>query len=175
MTISRILPALVVAAAPLSAAPAFAHATPDRGDAPADSIFQFAIDISHGCEGSPTLRVRVRIPEGVIGVRPQPKPGWDLAIRKEKLAKPVSAGHGQTITESVAELTWTGKLPDEHFDRFVLHMRLPDKPGTTLYFPTVQECEKGVHRWIEIPAAGKSAGDLKEPAPALRLGPRARH
>ena len=52
-------------------------------------------------------------------------------------------------------------------------MKLPDKPGETLYFPTVQECEKGVHRWIEIPAAGKSRGDYKEPAPFLRLLPKA--
>jgi len=36
----------------------------------------------------------------------------------------------------------------------------------------VQECERGVHRWIEIPAAGKSRGDYKEPAPFLRLTPR---
>jgi uncharacterized protein YcnI len=42
-----------------------------------------------------------------------------------------------------------------------------------LYFPAVQECEKGVHRWIEIPEPGKSARDYKEPAPALKLGPKA--
>jgi len=35
----------------------------------------------------------------------------------------------------------------------------------------VQECEKGVHRWIEIPAAGKSAADYPEPAPGLTLLP----
>jgi len=81
--------------------------------------------------------------------------------------------HGRTITETVVELTWTGKLADENFDQFGIHMKLPDKPGETLYFPTVQECEKGVHRWIEIPAAGKSRGDYKEPAPFLRLLPKA--
>jgi uncharacterized protein YcnI len=36
----------------------------------------------------------------------------------------------------------------------------------------VQECEKGVHRWIEIPAAGKSSSDYPEPAPALKLLPK---
>jgi periplasmic copper chaperone A len=162
----------IVGIACLATAPAFAHATLDRADAPADSFFQLGINVPHGCEGTATLKVRVRIPEGVVGVKPQPKPGWELELRKEKLATPVSAGHGQ-ITERVAEVTWTGKLPDEHFDRFLLHMKLPDKPGTTLYFPTVQECEKSVHRWIEIPGPGKSAGDLKEPAPSLRLGPKA--
>ena len=33
----------------------------------------------------------------------------------------------------------------------------------------VQECEKGVHRWIEIPAEGQHADELPEPAPALLL------
>jgi uncharacterized protein YcnI len=163
----------MVVAALLATTPAFAHATLDAGEAPADSFFQFGVNVPHGCEGTATLKVRVRIPDGVVGVKPQPKPGWQLETRKEKLATPVSAGHGR-ITEVVAEVIWTGKLLDEHFDRFVVHMKLPDKPGATLYFPVVQECEKGVHRWIEIPGAGRSAGDLKEPAPSLRLGPKAR-
>ena len=48
-------------------------------------------------------------------------------------------------------------------------MRLPAQPKQTLYFPVVQECEQGVHRWIEIPAAGQHWGDLKEPAPFVRV------
>ena len=154
------------------AQPARAHVTLDRNEAPADSFFNAMVNVPHGCEGSATLKVRVRIPEGVIGVKPQPKAGWELAIRKEKLAQPMVESHGRTITEVVAEVTWTGKLLDENFEQFGIHMRLPNKPNETLYFPTVQECETGVHRWIEIPAAGKSRGDYKEPAPFLRLTPR---
>jgi uncharacterized protein YcnI len=156
----------------LAAQTARAHVTLDRNEAPAESFFNAMVNVPHGCEGSPTLKVRVRIPDGVIGVKPQPKPGWELVIRKEKLAQPIVESHGRTISEVVAEVTWTGKLLDENFDQFGIHMRLPDKPGETLYFPTVQECETGVHRWIEIPAAGKSRGDYKEPAPFLRLTPK---
>src|SRR5262245_27571645 len=156
----------------LAVQPARAHVTLERNEAPADSFFNALLNVAHGCEGSPTLKVRVRIPEGVIGVKPQPKPGWELAVRKEKLAQPIVEGHGRTITEVVAEVTWTGKLLDENFDQFGIHMKLPNKPNETLYFPTVQECETGVHRWIEIPAAGKSRGDYKEPAPFLRLTPK---
>jgi uncharacterized protein YcnI len=36
----------------------------------------------------------------------------------------------------------------------------------------VQQCEKGTHRWIEIPAAGKSADDYPEPAPDLMIMPK---
>jgi uncharacterized protein YcnI len=170
---SRVVLITAVASALIAATqPADSHATLDRSEAPADSFFNTFINIPHGCEGSPTLKVRVRIPEGVIGVKPQPKPGWELLVRKEKLAKPIVEGHGRTITEVVVEVTWTGRLPDENFDQFGIHMKLPDKPGETLYFPIVQECEQGVHRWIEIPAAGKSRGDYKEPAPSLTLRPK---
>jgi uncharacterized protein YcnI len=151
---------------------ASAHAVLERGEAPADSYYKATIGIAHGCEGTATLRVRVRIPEGVVSVKPRPKPGWELSVQKEKLPKPIDAGHGRMITEEVAEVTWTGRLLNEHFDEFVLQVKLPNQPGETLYFATVQECEKGVHRWIEIPAAGKSPRDYKEPAPALKLLPK---
>jgi uncharacterized protein YcnI len=50
---------------------------------------------------------------------------------------------------------------------------LPDgEPGTTIWFPIVQECEQGVNRWIEIPAEGKSADDYEEPAPGVTLTPK---
>jgi periplasmic copper chaperone A len=169
---SRHLLLAATAACLIAVQPARAHVTLERNEAPADSFFNAVVNVPHGCEGSPTLKVRVRIPEGVIGVKPQPKAGWELVVRKEKLAQPIVESHGRTITEVVAEVTWTGKLLDENFDQFGIHMKLPNKPGETLYFPTVQECETGVHRWIEIPAAGKSRGDYKEPAPFLRLTPK---
>src|SRR5262245_47245319 len=168
---SRIFP--IAALLIVATQPAQAHATHDRSEATAERYCHTVLHVPHGCEGSPTLKVRVRIPEGVIGVKPQPKPGWELTIRQEKLEKPIVESHGRTITDVVAEVTWSGKLPDENFDQFGIHMKLPDKPGETLYFPTVQECERGSHRWIEIPAAGKSRGDYKEPAPFLRLLPKA--
>ncbi len=167
------------AAAALAAAlavPARAHVTLDPPQAAADSFFKVHVRVPHGCEGTATLRVRVRIPAGVLGVKPQPKPGWELSTVKTKLDPPLKDSHGRSITETVSEVVWSGgKLPDEHYEEFGIHMKLPDKPNTVLYFPAVQECEKGVHRWIEIPEPGKTARDYKEPAPALRLGPKAAH
>jgi periplasmic copper chaperone A len=162
--------ALTVAAA---APPAAAHVTIDPREAPAHSDFKAQLRVGHGCKGSPTVRVRVRLPEGAVSVKPQPKPGWQVESTRVKLAAPVDDGHGGKITETVGEVVWSGgRLLDEHFDEFAVMMRLPDRPGATLYFPVVQECEQGVHRWIEIPEAGKSASDYREPAPALRLTPR---
>ena len=150
---------------------AHAHVTLDPPQAAADSYFKMNVRVPHGCEGTATLRVRVRIPEGVFGVKPQPKPGWELSTVKTKLNPPVKDGHGREITEVVSEIVWSGgKLLDEHYDEFVFRARLPDGPaGTVIWFPVVQQCETGVHRWIEIPAAGKSIDDYKEPATFIKL------
>jgi uncharacterized protein YcnI len=150
-----------------------AHVTLEARQAPADSYHKAVLRVPHGCKDSPTVRLRVRIPDGVSGVKPQPKPGWTLQITKVKLATPLDDGHGGKITETVGEVMWSGgSLPDEHYDEFALRVKLPDRPGATLYFPVVQECAQGVHRWIELPAAGKSGDEMKEPAPALRLTPK---
>ena len=164
---------LACVASAVSAGPASGHVTLEGRQAPADSYYKAVLNVPHGCKESPTVRIRVRIPEGVTSVKPQPKPGWKLAITRAKLPKPLDAGHGNMITETVSEVSWSGgELADEHFDEFRITMKLPDRPGATLYFPVVQDCRAGVHRWIEVPDKGRTADDLKEPAPALRLVPR---
>jgi uncharacterized protein YcnI len=170
-----LLTAAAAAALLAAAAAAGAHvvADPDRG--PAGTYFRTALRVSHGCGGSPTIAVRVKIPDGVVAVKPQAKPGWQVTVTTRKLAQPAPNGHGGTLTETVDEIAWRGgPLPNSEFDEFGLAMKLPDRPaGTVLWFPTVQECEKGVHRWIGIPAAGQRWHDLGEPAPFVRLVPRA--
>ena len=46
-------------------------------------------------------------------------------------------------------------------------MKLPDKPGETIYFPVVQTCESGEVAWIEIPEEG--ADEPEHPAPGITL------
>jgi periplasmic copper chaperone A len=152
---------------------AAAHITLEQQEAAAGSVYKAVLRVGHGCEGSPTTAVRVRIPDGVIAVKPMPKPGWQLETQVEEYAEP--AQHfSETLTEGVREITWSGgSLPDEWYDEFVFRGRLPNaEPGTIVYFPVVQECEQGVHRWIEIPAEGRSPGDYEEPAPGVTLTPR---
>lgn len=151
---------------------AFAHASIETKQVPADSYYKLVMRVPHGCDSSPTLKVRIQIPDGVTGVKPQPKAGWKLEIVKGKLAQPVPDGHGGQITEGVKEVIWTGQLPDEYYDEFVMRMKLPDRPGETLNFPTVQECKKGFARWIEVPEAGKSIDDYAHPVPQVKLLPK---
>jgi uncharacterized protein YcnI len=171
---NRPFPALLATFLAAAAMPgAFAHVTLERAQAPADSYYKAVLQVPHGCKASPTVAIRVRIPEGVTSVKPQPKPGWKLTITRAKLEQPVDAGHGRMVSERVSEVAWMdGLLPDEYFDEFKLVMKLPDRPGATLYLPVVQECKDGMTRWIETPDAGKPAAELKEPAPALQLTPR---
>ena len=106
-------------------------------------------------------------------MKPMPKPGWELTTKVEAYPQPVKY-YEDTLAEGVREIAWTGgSLPDEWYDEFVFRGRLPDQSEeTTLYFPVVQECEQGVHRWIEIPTDGETADDYEKPAPGVRLIPK---
>ena len=169
---SRILSAASVAAILLASSPAFAHVELQTNKAPAASSYKAVLMVPHGCAGSPTVGLKVQIPDGVIGTKPMAKPGWRVAVKTAKLAQPVDI-EGEKITEAVKEIDWSGgNLPDGLYDEFAFVANLPDKPGTTIYFPAVQICAKGETRWIEIPAQGQSSDDLKAPAPSLTLGPK---
>jgi uncharacterized protein YcnI len=165
-----VMAALAAALCVGSIASANAHVTLETREAAPASTYKAVLRVGHGCDGAATTAIRIRIPDGASAVKPMPKPGWTLATKEGPLAKPIT-DHGRSITTGVVEITWTGgELPDAWYDEFVFRVKLPDdKPGTLVHFPVVQECGQAVHRWIEIPEAGKSADDYKEPAPAVKL------
>ena len=155
---------------------AYAHITLQVKEAPIDSGYKAVFKVPHGCKGSATTKIRIRIPEGVIGVKPQPKAGWSLQTVKGDYDKPHTQ-YGSQLTSGVKEVTWTGgPLPDEYYDEFVFAGYLSSEltPNSMLYFPVVQECEQGVLRWIDRPAPGQKASDdhSSSPAPGLQLLPR---
>ena len=157
----------------LVATQAHAHATLETPGAQVGANYKAVMHISHGCAASPTLRVRVRIPEGFVGVKPMPKPGWTLETTRAPYGKTYETAHA-SLTEGVREISWSGgRLPGDWYDEFVFIGTIASdlQPGSTLYFPTVQDCETGAERWIEIPAEGAKAHDLKGPAPGLKLLP----
>ncbi len=154
---------------------ASAHVTLETREAPVGAPYKAVLRVPHGCEGTATIALRVRVPDGMIAVKPMPKPGWKIDTVNGKYPRTYGYFHGAKLSEGVTEIRFSGgSLPDAYYDEFVFTGFLAGdlEPGTMLYFPVVQECEKGVHRWIEIPAAGNSAGDSPEPAPALKLLPK---
>ena len=153
---------------------ACAHITLENREAPVGASYKAVLQVPHGCDGSATTAIRIRLPEGIITVKPMPKPGWKLDTVSGKYPRSYSLG-GAKVSEGVTEVRWSGgNLPDAFYDEFVFTSAIVNElePGKTIYFPVVQECEKGVHRWIEIPTGGHSHDEASEPAPGLRLLPK---
>ena len=163
-------------AATLAVSSASAHVTLENRQATIGSGYKAVFAVPHGCAGSATTMIRVQIPDGVIAVKPMPKAGWNVEVIKGKYAAEYDY-HGAKYSEGVKEVVWSGgKLPDDYYDEFVISTFLTGvlKPDTVLYFPTVQECEQGVSRWIDIPRAGDSTHmhEDKWPAPGVKLMPK---
>jgi periplasmic copper chaperone A len=167
--LKSILPAALVLAFATGAASA--HITLETTEAAAGSAYKAVFRVPHGCDGSATVKITVKIPEGVIAVKPMPHAGWTIDTVKGKYAKAYDY-YGSKLDEGVTEVTWSGgNLPDAYYDEFVLRgMIAADVPAGPLYFPVVQECEKGVDRWIEIPEEGKP--EPETPAPGLKVLPK---
>jgi uncharacterized protein YcnI len=157
----RALGALVTAAALLAllAAPAAAHVTanPNAVDTPE---FTVGFRVGHGCDGSPTTAVRILLPPGVADAEPVGADGWEGEVVEE---------------DGSTRIQWTGgSVPGGQEYDFVLSGRFTAEADDLAYFPLVQECAEGEHRWIDIPPSVEEWGSLAEPAPYVRLAYRER-
>src|ERR1044072_5216150 len=88
-------------------APATAHVTLESQEAKIGAAYKAVLRVPHGCDGTATTAIRVKIPDGVIGVKPMPKPGWTLTTVTGKYPKPYELFH-RTLTDGVTEIAWTG-------------------------------------------------------------------
>jgi uncharacterized protein YcnI len=170
MISSRSSGALAAAAFIAFSSPALAHVSFEHAQASPDSTYKAVLRIPHGCDGQPTLKVRVRIPEGIVSVKPMPKAGWKLETAKGSYVRAYQV-RGETVSEGVTDIVWSGSLEDGHYDEFVFQAYFTDayQPGATVHFPVVQECEKLTEEWTEVPAAGQDAHSLASPAPGVRI------
>ena len=82
-----------------------AHVTLETQEAPAKSTYKAVVRVPHGCDGAATLKIRIRIPEGFIAVKPMPKAGWQLETIKGKYAKSYD-NYGTPVREGVQEIIW---------------------------------------------------------------------
>ena len=146
--------------------PALAHVTLERAESAPGASYRAVLRVPHGCAGSATTKITVQVPEGMIAVKPMPKPGWTLTVKKGPYEKTYDFMHGIKMSAGVREIAWTGRLDEFVFAGFVASSL---QPGATLAFPTVQECEKGTERWVDVAADGQDPHALKAPAPLVRL------
>ncbi len=161
-----------VAALIVSASAALAHVTLSQRSGPAESNFRAVFTVPHGCQGAPTTKVSIWLPERIVQAKPMVKPGWKIEILRVKLENPIDGLHGAKITERVAKIVFSGgNIPNDHFDEFVLQLRLPKEAGS-LYFPVEQECGEKRLGWTEIPAPHQTVRDLDQPAAMLTVTPK---
>lgn len=105
--------------------------------------------VPHGCGPEPTTEVRIKVPENVNMMLPEPKLGWTINLTKRKLDTPKKVGNRE-ITEVQDEVIWTGNsLANEHAGLFTFVTNFAGKPGERIYFKTVQKCGAKEDRWIE--------------------------
>jgi uncharacterized protein YcnI len=147
---NKLLLSLLFASLPMTA---MAHVTLTEPQAKPGTHYLAHFKVGHGCDGSPTTALSIAIPEGVLAVEPEAKPGWKAElIHDGNRVSAVNFSGG-----SIAATT-----PDE----FVIAMTLPKTLGP-LVFTASQTCEKGSENWSELPAA--DGHKLQNPAPILTL------
>jgi len=113
-----------------------------------------AFKAGHGCNGSPTLAVRIEFPEAVTVTDVPGMAGWTIAT--------------ETAAGRIVAASWTGRLQPTAAAEFRVAMTLPEDIGL-LYCPAVQTCETGENRWIEIPPEGAAWSSVPHPAPVLDI------
>lgn len=153
------------------AAAAQAHMSFEKKEAPSESQFKAVLQIPHGCDGKATSEVRVKLPEGFVFAKPQPKAGWELEIIKGDYQKTYD-NHGEKVKAGPIEIRWkNGDLADEFYDTFVISGKLSGfDRKTQIAFPVTQLCgasDKAV--WDEVAPEGTDAHSLDHPAPTVTV------
>jgi len=160
----------VVGVLALTAGIAGAHVTIGDEDQVAGAYTVLTVSVPHGCEESPTTRIRIQMPEEIPAVTPTVNPNWDVEVTTTALAEPIDIGHGTMVSERESEVVYTAKTPLDAGlrDSMELSLQVPEAAaGKTLYFPIIQECTEGESAWIEIPNDGEDGEELAKPAPAI--------
>jgi uncharacterized protein YcnI len=138
----------------LGATSATAHVTITPSTTAAGAVADLRVEIPHGCVGSATTAITIRMPEGVTDVTAPDTDRW-------------------AVEQAADALTWTTDepLPDAEHAAVELSVRLPDDAGATLVFPVIQQCEQGEAAWTEVAEHGEGHDGLERPAPVLVVTP----
>ncbi|NYE37600.1 uncharacterized protein YcnI [Nocardioides cavernae] len=147
---AALLGAAAVAPLVLAIAPAAAHVTIDVSTTEAGETARVRMEVPHGCAGSATTELAVRMPAGVSELAAETTDRWSA----------------QAAADAVTFRT-DDPLPDALADEVSFSVRLPDEVGAVLVFPVVQRCEVGESAWTEVAADAASRDELEQPAPVV--------
>ncbi|MCW1406920.1 DUF1775 domain-containing protein [Rhizobium sp. 1AS11] len=147
-----------------------AHVTFLDREATQESTILATLQVPHGCDGKATTEVRVKLPEGFVFAKPQPKAGWELEVIKGDYQKTYD-NHGDKVNKGAIEVRWkNGNLSDDFYDTFVIQGKVSGvEAGTSLAFPVTQMCGDAVAAWDQVAKQGGDTHGLKSPAPLLKV------
>ena len=121
------------------AAPALARVTVNPSEAQQGGFEKLTFRIPNEMDNANTVKLDVQIPTDhpIPSVSVQPKTGWTADKKKTPLATPVTDDDGNTITEAVSEIIWSGgQIKPGEFDEFSISVGpLPDVDS--LKFPAI--------------------------------------
>ncbi|MCY1078143.1 YcnI family copper-binding membrane protein [Archangium lansingense] len=143
---------------------ASAHISVASGPGFANTTQEIAFGVGHGCAGADTYTVRIEIPAGVTSVRPVRSDFGKVSVEKNA-AGDVTAVVWQKADQELLE-------GDISYYKLTVRLKVPNKPFTTLYFPTHQTCKASdgtlsTTDWVGTPTSGAGV----EPAPELNIVP----
>jgi uncharacterized protein YcnI len=166
-----------IATIPVAAAAALAIAVPSALghvgiSAPKSEAGGYALatlSVPHGCEGKPTEKIEVKLPEGTMSAKPNRSPFWNVEVVMRELDEPMDVGHGGELTEVPDMVVYTAKtpLPDNELDLLPISLKLPSEEGRA-FFPTIQTCPGGATSEWTTPAE-EGDDEPESPAPFLTL------
>jgi uncharacterized protein YcnI/copper(I)-binding protein len=154
-----------------SAGIALAHTSFVTSSVTAETTIVAALQVPHGCDGKATTELRIKLPEGFIDAKPQPKSGWAIEIIRGDYAKSYQ-NYGETVASGPLEIRWkAGVLPDEFYDTFSIQGKVTGiAAGGALAFPVTQICGADTKVvWDEMAPAGVNPHTLKHPAPMISV------
>lgn len=130
-----------------------AHVVVRPGDAKTGAYQTFTVSVPVERD-TPTVKVKLDIPEGVVSVTPTTKPGWDIQTTKE----------GEGDAAQVTSITWSaGKIDVGFRDEFTFSAKTPDQPGD-LAWKAYQTYRDGtVVSWDQQPGGDEDEGGTTGP------------
>ncbi|RKP27690.1 hypothetical protein SYNPS1DRAFT_26669 [Syncephalis pseudoplumigaleata] len=139
----------------------------------ADTYSSIAFRIPHGCNGSPTTKVTVKLPTNTSSVKGAFIPGWQISTTTRPLEVPFKSD-GKEVNTTVDTVTWSAdtagnnSLPDTAYMDFGLTLKTPIKPNANdkLAFDLYQVCTNGSNNWTDTAPNGE------HPQPAVTLLPK---
>jgi uncharacterized protein YcnI len=145
---------------------AFAHPSFESNIVQAGKVFRAKMMVTHGCGDSPTLKLIIDVPEDVLNITPQVKPGWTVELVESKLKTP-RVVFGMERTKYTSQIIWSGGILDsDYFDVFSFVL-IPPSEEMTLHFPTTQVCVDGTEAYISVPGSDAEDEESAGTAPSL--------